>query len=214
MNRSLKIILLLLLSYNISTTGSAESIDTELLIKYVSTYNIEAVKKLGPDVMPLLADLYIVSHINQKKVIANIFYQLKLESEIAENALMQDINTDDEQLSISIQNALDSVSSDQDVGDSLLENTLHDRNAYFRDKAECNLAYDQTHLSDEDKVPMYECLINGLSSSNKQVRSIAIKALKIHTGQTKEFDPGAILEERHESIKRWENWIEEYKENI
>jgi hypothetical protein len=77
MNRSLKIILLLLLSFNISKPGSAESIDSEEVIKHVSSYNILALKELGPEVMPILSDLYLVSDIKQKRVIANIFYQLK-----------------------------------------------------------------------------------------------------------------------------------------
>ena len=57
MNRSLKIILLLFLSINFSQLSLGEQIDSEEVIKYVSSYNIQALKELGPDVMPILSDL-------------------------------------------------------------------------------------------------------------------------------------------------------------
>ena len=167
MNRSLKIILLLLLSSNICKFSLGDPIDSEEVIKYVSSYNINAIKSLGPDVMPILSDLYLVSDIKQKRVIANIFYQLKLESEEAKNALIQDVKTNDENLRISVQYALGRVSSNQEVVDALLDNMQHDNNAYFRDKAACALAYDQIHLTDLEKIRMYEGLIKGLSSSNR-----------------------------------------------
>ena len=214
MNRSLKIILLLLLSFNISKPGSAESIDSEEVIKHVSSYNILALKELGPEVMPILSDLYLVSDIKQKRVIANIFYQLKFESEEAKNALIQDVKTNDENLRISVQYALGRVSSNQEVVDALLDNMQHDNNAYFRDKAACALAYDQIHLTDLEKLRMYEGLIKGLSSSNRQVRSIAIKALKIHTGQSKGFFVNGTARNQSESLRKWHQWLDEYKSNL
>jgi len=214
MKRSLIIIFLLFISVSFNKLSFGEQIDTEEVIKYVSSYNINAIKSLGPDVMPILSDLYLVSDIKQKKVIANIFYQLKFESEEAKNALIQDVKTNDENLRISVQYALGRVSSNQEVVDALLDNMQHDNNAYFRDKAACALAYDQIHLTDEEKIRMYEGLISGLSSSNRQVRSIAIKALKIHTGQTKGFFVNGTARNQSESLRKWHQWLDEYKSNL
>jgi len=214
MNRSLKIILLLFLSINFSQLSLGEQIDSEEVIKYVSSYNIQALKELGPEVMPILSTIYSESDIKQKRVIANIFYQLKLESEEAKNALMQDVKTDNENLRISVQYALGRVSSNQEVVDALLDNMQHDNNAYFRDKAACALAYDQIHLTDEEKFSLYEGLIKGLSSSNRQVRSIAIKALKIHTGQTKGFFVNGTARNQSASLRKWHEWLDEYKSNL
>jgi hypothetical protein len=214
MNRSLKIILLLIFSVNFSKLSFSEPVDSGQVIKHVSSYNIAALKELGPEVMPILSNLYLVSDIKQKRVIANIFYQLRLESEDAKNALIQDIKTDNEQLRISVQYALGRVSSDEEVVDALLYNMHNDNNAYFRDKAACALAYDQIHLTDEEKVRMYEGLIRGLSSSNAQVRSIALKALHIHTGQTKGFMVNGSARNQSESLRKWHRWLDEYKSNL
>ncbi len=196
---------------NIST---AARIDKEDVIKYVSGYNITAIKELGPDVMPVLSNLYKISDQKQKQVIANIFYQLGIESRDAKDGLMQDIRTDNQQLRISVQYALGRVSSDKDVVDALLYNMHNDNNAYFRDKAACALAYDQIHLTDREKVQLYEGLIKGLSSSNRQIRDIAIKALQIHTGQTKGYHANVTAIAQSESIRKWHEWLEEYKSNL
>ena len=49
-------------------------------------------------------------------------------------------------------------------GCKLCGSCFNDSNALFRDKAACALAYDQIHLTDEQKVQLYEGLISGLSS--------------------------------------------------
>ncbi len=127
---------------------------------------------------------------------------------------MQDVKTDNENLRISVQYALGRVSSNQEVVDALLDNMQHDNNAYFRDKAACALAYDQIHLTDLEKIRIYEGLIKGLSSSNGQVRSIAIKALKIHTGQTKGFFVNGTASNQSASLRKWHQWLDEYKSNL
>lgn len=214
MNRLLKILFLLFLSLSFNTPGKGGQIDSDQVIKYVSSYNITALKKLGPGVMPILSDLYKVSDVKQKRVIANVFYQIGIESDEAKNALMQDVRTSNQQLRISVQYALGRVSSDGDVVDALLYNMQNDSNAYFRDKAACALAYDQIHLTDQEKVSLYEGLIDGLSSSNRQIRSIAIKALQIHTGQTKGFLVNGTSSNQSESLRKWQQWLEEYKSNL
>ncbi|NIP30061.1 MAG: hypothetical protein GTN99_03180 [Candidatus Dadabacteria bacterium] len=204
----------LLIIFTFINPSRGEQLDSELVIKYVSSYNIDALRELGPDVMPILSDLYKVSDVKQKRVIANIFYQLGIQSQDAKDALMQDVKTTNKQLRISVQYALGRVSSDTEVVDALLHNMHYDDNAYFRDKAACALAYDQIHLTDEQKVSLYEGLIQGLSSPNTQVRSIAIKALKIHTGQTKGFLVNGTSSNQSESLRKWHEWLEEYKSNL
>lgn len=208
------LILFLVLFFTFTLSRSEQHIDTDEVIRHVSTINVGALRMLGPEVMPILSDLYTISDVKQRRVIAGIFYQLGWESENAKTVLMQDVKTTNKDLRISVQYALGRVSADEDVVEVLLDNMQHDSNAYFRDKAACALAYDQIHLTDELKLELYDGLIGGLSSTNRQVRSIAIKALKIHTGQTKGFRANGTAYNQSESLRKWHEWLEEYKENL
>ena len=49
--------------------------------------------------------------------------------------------------------------------DVLLDNMRNDANPLFRDKAACALAYDQIHLTEKQKVRLYEGLINSLNDA-------------------------------------------------
>jgi hypothetical protein len=71
-----------------------------------------------------------------------------------------------------------------------------DRNPLFRDKAACALASDQIHLTPGQRVAQFEGLIDALGDLEPQVRAIAIQALKILTGQTKDYRPGASPDQR------------------
>jgi HEAT repeat protein len=169
----------------------------------------------GQDVLSPMVRAYEAStDNNQKAWIAELFYNLGLESKAAEKALMKDIHTQDQHLRLQVQWALGRVSNDDEVVDRLLDNMMHDRNPLFRDKAACALAYDQIHLKPIQKVKLYAGLIQGLSSEEPQVRQIAIQALRIHTGQDKGFNPGATPEERQAKIEIWRKWLEEYKANL
>ncbi|HSG31562.1 MAG TPA: hypothetical protein VLB82_08465 [Thermodesulfobacteriota bacterium] len=214
MSRVHTVLFILLFFIGINVCTRAQQIDKDEVIKYVSSYNVSALKSLGPGVMPILSNLYIVSDSKQKRVIANIFYQLGFLSGNAKSVLMQDVRTNDKQLRVAVQYALGRVSSDEDVVDALLYNMHNDSNAHFRDKAACALAYDQIHLTENEKVDLYEGLIKGLSSPNRQIRSIAIKALKIHTGQTKGFLVNGTASNQSESLRKWHAWLEEYKSNL
>ena len=84
----------------------------------------------------------------------------------------------------------------------------------FRRKAACALAYDQIHLSEHQRLRVYEGLVESLRSENPQVRDISMKALKIHTGQTKGFRPRGSAVERADAIREWESWLHEYRSNL
>jgi hypothetical protein len=84
----------------------------------------------------------------------------------------------------------------------------------FRDKAACALAYDQIHLTEKQKVRLYQGLIQSLKDSKPDVRRIALLALSIQTGQTKNFNADAPAAQRDASIGEWEKWLEEYKSNL
>ena len=61
---------------------------------------------------------------------------------------------------------------------------------------------------------MFEALIDALNDDKLDVRSIALQALSIHTGQTKDFNPGASLAERERQIRAWKRWLDEYKSGL
>jgi hypothetical protein len=106
------------------------------------------------------------------------------------------------------------VSNDPKVVDTLLDIMRHDGNAHFRDKAACALTYDQPYLTEEQKVLLYEKLIDALSDPEPQVQFIANLALKIRTGQHKGFNPLAPPEQKRKSIEAWKKWLAEYRANL
>lgn len=175
---------------------------------------IDRLRALGPDILPHLAAIYGTADETARTDIARTFYRLGWQSPEAYAALMQDIHTGNPQLRLQVQWALGRVSGEDEVVDTLLEIMRHDDNALFRDKAACALAYDQIHLSEAQKVALYSGLIDGLSDPTPQVRSIAIQALQIHTGQTKGYVATASDRERERSIREWRRWLDNYRASL
>jgi HEAT repeat protein len=157
--------------------------------------------------------VYQRSDVAARVVIAGAFYQLGWKSPEAKQALMEDVHTSDPNLRLQVQWALGRVSNDAEVVDVLIENMQHDGNPLFRDKAACALAHDQIHLTEGQKIRLYDRLIEALRDPKDQVRDIAIKVLAIHTGQTKGFEPNAPPGKREQAIRAWEQWLEEYRAN-
>jgi len=180
----------------------------------VAREDFEGLRAQGPKILPEMARLYTSGDTAERTRIANLLYRLGWKSPEAANVMMRDVRTQDVGLRIAVQYALGRVSDQPAVVDALLHNMTDDPNPVLRDKAACALAYDQIHLSEAEKVRIYEGLIKALDSEQQQVREIAIQALQVHTGQRKGFIPFAAIEKRRESIARWRSWLAEYKENL
>jgi HEAT repeat protein len=180
----------------------------------VAREDVAGLRAIGPAAAAEMVQLYRDGDIAQRTRIANLFYQLSWQSSAAMAALIRDVHTEDPGLRIAVQYALGRVSDNPAVVDALLKNMMHDPNPFFRDKAACALAYDQVHLSEAEKLRVYEGLIQALSSEEQQVRAIAILALRIHTGQTKGFLPIAPPDKRQQSIAQWKKWLADYEENL
>lgn len=180
----------------------------------VSRDDVIALRAIGPTAMTEMVRLYQAGDTAERTRIANLFYQLSWKSPAAVDVLMRDVHTPDPGLRVAVQYALGRVGDDPAVVEALLQNMMHDPNPHFRDKAACALTYDQVHLSEAEKVQVYEGLIEALSSEDPQVRSIAIMSLRIQTGQAKGYLPIAPPEQRQQSIARWKKWLAEYKENL
>jgi HEAT repeat protein len=166
---------------------------------------------MGPGVLPVLVQLYRTSGESGRTAIAESLYGLGWKSAEAKQVLMQDVHTRNPDLRLQVQWALGRVSADPDVVEVLLDNMMNDANPLFRDKAACALAYDQVHLSERQKVRLFEGLIQGLSDGKSDVRSIAVLALSIQTGQTKGFDANAAPEKREAAIREWKKWLDDYR---
>jgi HEAT repeat protein len=192
----------------------AKDFDKNTIESFLLAGDIEALRDIGPAVLPVLASLYESSDVGQRLIIANMFYQLGWKSSEAKAVLMRDVHTQNRHLRIAVQYALGRLSDEDDVVKTLLSIMQHDDNPFFRDKAACALAYDQIHLTEKQKVQVYEGLIAALGDTKEQVRSIAILALQIHTGQTKGFTPQASAGVRAEKIQVWQAWLEEYKSQL
>jgi HEAT repeat protein len=174
----------------------------------------EQLRALGPGVMPVMAQAYTTSDEEERTRIARTFYQLGWPSQEAYQALMQDIRTTNPKLRLQVQWALGRVSGEDAVVTTLLGIMRNDKSALFRDKAACALAYDQVHLSEEQKADLFSGLINGLSDPKLQVRKISIQALKIHTGQSKGFSPAGSETQRAKSVQEWRRWLADYRANL
>jgi HEAT repeat protein len=167
-------------------------------------------KKIGPRALPILVRIYNSADEPQRDAIAIAFYRLGWKSSEAKTALMKDVHTPNQSLRMHVQYALGRVSSDVDVVDTLAAIMQNDDNALFRDKAACALAYDQIHLTEQQKVELYRRVIHALRDPKEQVRQISIQVLQIQTGQTKGFVASAPLMVREKSVRAWEAWIAEY----
>jgi len=180
----------------------------------VEKNDVEGIRALGPAVLPELARLYETGTEDRKITIAGTWYQLGWRSEQAERVLLRDAHSLNPTLRVSVQYALGRVSGDPEVVATLVDIMRHDPNPYFRDKAACALAYDQLHLSEAQKVALFERLIDALSDPEPQVQVIANQALVILTGQRKGFHYLAPPEQKRKSIEAWKKWLAEYRANL
>ena len=176
--------------------------------------DIGAIRAFGPGVLPVLAALYGRSEAARRTSIAWTLYSLGWKSEEAKRALMRDVHTDDTDLRLQVQWALGRVSNDPDVVETLVDNMRNDGNPLFRDKAACALANDQIHLNDDQRLRLYERLVEALRDEKLQVRQIALKALQIQTGQTKSFDPAAPAQAREAALQEWTRWLDTYRSHL
>ena len=177
--------------------------------------DIEKVRAMGPGVLPHLVRIYrSTPNEDTRATYAWVFYSLGWKSAEARAVLLRDVNTRNEKLRLQVQWALGRVSDDTEVVNVLADIMRNDANPLFRDKAACALAHDQIHLTEKQKVLLYGKLIDGLKDPKPQVRSLAIQALKIHTGQTKGFSPHGSAESRAKAIESWTKWLAEYEKNL
>jgi HEAT repeat protein len=190
---------------------AAPEADSAKIQTLVSQGNAAVLKSMGTAVLPVLIQMYRDSDQTRKAGIAEILYQLGWTSEEAKHVLMEDVHTQNQSLRLQVQWALGRVSADSDVVDVLLDNMRNDSNPLFRDKAACALAYDQIHLTEKEKIRLYQGLIDALSDPKLDVRSIAALALSIQTGQTKGFRANASPAQRETAIQEWKKWLDEYR---
>jgi hypothetical protein len=170
---------------------------------------------MGRDVLRVLARLYETSgEPADRRTIAQVFHRLGWESPEAKRVLSADLRTDDVDLRLSVQWALGRVSGDDDVVPLLLDIMRSDPTPLFRDKAACALASDQIHIDAGQRVRLFAGLIDALDDPKLQVRTIALKALRIHTGQTMGFQASAPPDVRSAAIERWRRWLDEYRAHL
>jgi hypothetical protein len=206
------VLLVLNLSHaSLLAAPAADSLSAAAVRTLVSQGNVSALKNLGTGVLPVMAGLYRTASESDRASIAAAFYGLGWKSPEAKRALTPDVHTANQALRIQVQYALGRVSSDSDVVDVLLDNMQNDANPLFRDKAACALAYDQIHLTEREKVRLYDGLIRALGDPKLDVRSIAALALSIKTGQTKGFNANGTPAQRDASIREWLKWLDEYR---
>jgi hypothetical protein len=127
---------------------------------------------------------------------------------------MKDLHTQNAALRLQVQWALGRVSNDDEEVTELLKNMRDDPNPLFRDKAACALAEDQIHLTEKQKVRLYEGVIGAMSDEKPDVRRIAAQVMSIQTGQSIGFNPEAAPEQRQSGIEAWKAWLEKYRKAV
>ena len=178
----------------------------------VEANDLEAIRAIGPDAIPALLFLYETGDDPLRIQLAQMFHELAWQSPEVEHALARDLATRNVELRLAVFYALGRVSSDPEVVEVLLDILKNDPNPLLRDKAACALAYDQVHLTEpQQKVRLYEGLIQALSSAERQVQALAIQALSILTGETKGFHPAFPPDRQQRSIEMWERWLTDFK---
>ena len=187
---------------------------SQRVTQFVETNDAAGLRALGAEAIPSMAWLYGMSDEPERVRIANLFNEMGLKSDVAEQALMRDVHTGNADLRLAVQYALGRVSDAPEVVDTLLDTLQNDGNPLFRDKAACALAYDQVHLNEAQKVRVFEGLIQALSSPTAQVRAVSIQALSILTGQTKGYHHLLSEDRRERSIVMWQKWLEEYRTKL
>ena len=201
----------------VALCASSQALPASDLAELVDRQSYEELRDLGPGIMGELAELYRSrDDPEQRRRVAWAFYQLGWRSEEAAAALLPDVEGEivDPGLKISAQYALGRVSNDPMVVQVLLRNLRHSRGLRIRDKAACALAYDQIHLTPQQKALLFSGLISSLDDDKPDVRRIALQALKIHTGQSKGYDPNGPREERLEAMETWHRWLSEYESQL
>jgi hypothetical protein len=182
--------------------------------KMAMAQNVEGLRAMGKAVLPVLVEVYPQYNEAGRATIAWIFYRLGWPSEGARQALMADVHTEDPALRLQVQWALGRVSNDDSVVDVLLDNLQNDKNPLFREKAACGIANDQIHLSEKQKVRLYERVIALLDAESLEQRDLAIRVLETQTGQRKGFHADSPWVLRIVAITAWKLWLDDYRENV
>jgi HEAT repeat protein len=195
--------------------GPAAAADRPDVADLVARGDVEALKALGPSILPEVLRLYAAGDEDKRANVASILYGLGWKSEEAMRLLMADVHTEHEGLRVSAQYALGRVSNSDQVVDVLFENMMRtDSKWLFRDKAACGLAYDQIHLTEQQKVRLFARMIEVLDDADAGTRQLAIQVLVVYTGQSKGYDPGSTGEARTASIEQWWKWLDEYRRQL
>ncbi|HET9226953.1 MAG TPA: HEAT repeat domain-containing protein [Thermoanaerobaculia bacterium] len=206
---SLLAVFLLLLSVPVF----AEELSQQVT-RLVEANDAEGLRALGDEAVTAMVWLYELSEEPERTHIANLFSKMGVRSDLAERALLRDFLSPNLELRLAVQNALGRVSSNPMVVETLLYTLENDRNPLVRDKAASALAYDQIHLNEQEKVRIYEGLIEALSNPEAQIRAVSIQALSILTGQTKGFHALYPEDRRERSIAMWQHWLEERRTKL
>lgn len=189
-------------------------LQAESVAELVARQDVDSLREAGEGVLPEMVALYRQSNEDGRANIAWLFYHLGWQSEAAKDVLMQDVRTEHQGLRIWSQYALGRVSNDDTVVDVLFENMRHGERWLFRDKAACGLAYDQIHLTEPQKIRLFQRLIDVLNDPDAGTRKLAIQILQVRTGQRKGYRPNASPEERRAQTEVWRAWLSEYRRQV
>ena len=191
---------------------ATNDINAALKIKNIP---VAKIRKHGRQVIPILAKIYSDSDDDMEKArVAWVFWKLGWQSELVEQTLLPDLDTQNTNLKVWVQWGIAKSTQSTTVIEKLLYNLANDSSPFVRDKAACALASDFTHISPRQRIIILRGLIEGLDSETLQIRKSSITALKVQTGQTKGFSAKAEKPIREERISAWNDWLDEYELNI
>ena len=189
--------------------------DTVRDLMAIKDIPIEEIRSFGYGAIPILTELYEEADTNlEKSRIAWAFWKLGWKSPEIEEALIEDLDSSDANLKVWVQWGIAQSTVNDTVIRKVLYNLENDPSPFVRDKAACALASDFVHISESQRVLIYRGLIDGLSNDTQQIRASSIQALKVKTGQTKNYNAAGDAASREEAITAWNEWLEEYERNL
>lgn len=208
--RSLALIPVLLLG--IAAEGQeAPVVDVESIVR---AHEWKALVEVGEAALPEVLRLYRSSDSGEKVQIAWMLARVGWKSEAARDVLLEDLASDDENLRYWVLWAQGELADSEEVVDLLVEWLGRGRNPLLWRRDQGVPGYGQLFFSEKQKLRLFTLLIERLGGLDEETRRTAARALEIHTGQLKGYDPAASAERRAAAIEVWERWLEEYRSQL
>lgn len=189
----------------------APLVDVEAIVR---AHDWKALVNAGEGAQPEVLRLYASSDDEEKVWIAWMLARVGWKSEAARELLLRDLASDNEDVRYWVLWAQGELADTDEVVDLLVEWLGRGRNPLLWRREQGVPGYGQLFFSETQKLRLFTLLIERLADPEEETRRLATRALELHTGQLKGYDPKAPAESRASGIEVWKRWLEEYRSQL